>query len=125
MNVRALVALTLAVLLVGSAPAVSSAGTAGGGRDRWDTRVFAHVASPGFPAFVYVHPNGRVYAGSYTNPAGDSTPSKVFEWTRDGTPKRSWTCSTRGAIWPRSLPLVVTATATITWLSVAALNSTL
>jgi sugar lactone lactonase YvrE len=90
-NARALVALTLAVLLVGSAPAVSSAGTAGSGRDRWDTRVFAHVPSPGFPAFVYVHPNGRVYAGSYTNPAGDSTPSKVFEWTRDGTLKRSWT----------------------------------
>ncbi|MDQ1631451.1 MAG: hypothetical protein QOC80_1423, partial [Frankiaceae bacterium] len=91
MKVRALVALAVAALLVGSAPAVSSAGTAAGGRDRWDTRVFAHVPSPGFPAFVYVHPNGRVYAGTYTNPAGDSMPSKVFEWTRDGTPRRSWT----------------------------------
>ena len=62
-----------------------------GGRERWDTRVFAHVPSPGYPAFVYVHPNGRVYAGTYTNPRGDSSPSRVFEWTRGGTLQRSWT----------------------------------
>lgn len=60
-------------------------------RDRWDTRVFSKVAPPGFPAFVYAHPNGRVYAGTYTNPKGDTDPSRVFEWTRNGTLTRSWT----------------------------------
>ncbi|WP_110206666.1 SMP-30/gluconolactonase/LRE family protein [Nocardioides daejeonensis] len=61
------------------------------GRPAGETRVFAHVPSPGFPAYVYAHPNGRVYAGTYTNPNGDSTPSRVFEWTRSGTLLRSWT----------------------------------
>ena len=41
-------------------------------RERWDTRVLAKVQSPGYPAFVYAHPNGRVYAGTYSNPTGDS-----------------------------------------------------
>ena len=54
-------------------------------RERWDTKVLAKVQSPGYPAFVYAHPNGRVYAGTYSNPTGDSIPSRVFEWTRDGT----------------------------------------
>lgn len=60
-------------------------------RPRWDTRVFSRVPHPGFPAFVHAHPNGRVYAGSYNNPAGDSVRSRVFEWTTDGTLQRSWT----------------------------------
>ena len=98
MNLRVLLAGTLGALLLGSAPTAAgaagsseSSGTTGGHRDRWDTRVFAHVPSPGFPAFAYVHPDGHVYAGTYTNPKGDSKPSKVFEWTRDGTRTRSWT----------------------------------
>lgn len=57
----------------------------------WHTRVFAKVPKPGFPAYVYVHPNGRVYAATYTNPAGDSMRSRVFEWTASGTLLRSWT----------------------------------
>ena len=60
-------------------------------RARWDTRVFARVPNPGYPAFVHAHPNGRVYAGSYNNPAGDNVRSRVFEWTSDGTLQRSWT----------------------------------
>ena len=59
-------------------------------RPRWDTRVFSRVPNPGYPAFVYAHPNGRVYAGTYTNPKGDKVPSRVLEWTRDGTLQRSW-----------------------------------
>jgi hypothetical protein len=72
-------------------PGLSAASQADTGRPRWDTRVFAKVPPPGYPAYVYVHPNRRVYAGTYTNPAGDSTPSRVFEWTRSGTLLRSWT----------------------------------
>lgn len=60
-------------------------------RPRWDTRVFARVPNPGYPAFAYAHPNGRVYAGSYTNPRGDAVRSRVFEWTGGGTLLRSWT----------------------------------
>ncbi len=85
-RIRALAA-ALAVLL----PLVPvAAGQAAGTRPRWDTRVFASVPPPGFPAYAYVHPDGRVYAGTYTNPAGDHTASRVFEWTRHGTLLRSW-----------------------------------
>lgn len=55
------------------------------------TRVFSLVPNPGFPAYVHAHTNGRVYAGTYTNPLGDTMPSRVLEWTADGTLLRSWT----------------------------------
>jgi sugar lactone lactonase YvrE len=60
-------------------------------RARWDTRVFSRVPNPGHPAFVYAHPNGRVYAGTYADPKGDSVRSRVLEWTARGTLLRSWT----------------------------------
>ena len=60
-------------------------------REKWDTRVFAHVQSPGYPAYAFHHRNGRVYAGTYTNPQGDHQRSRVFEWSRNGTLLRSWT----------------------------------
>jgi sugar lactone lactonase YvrE len=71
--------------------ALLSSAAAEAERARWDTRVFSMVPSPGFPASAYVHPNGRVYAGTYANPAGDSQRSRVFEWSGDGTLLRSWT----------------------------------
>lgn len=77
-------AVIAAAVLVGVAPAADAA-------ERWHTEVFSYVPSPGYPANVYVHPNGRVYAGTYSNPRGDSEPSRVFEWTADGTLQRSWT----------------------------------
>ena len=46
---------------------------------------------PGYPAQAYVHPNGRVYEGTYTNPLGDPLRSRVLEYTADGTLTRSWT----------------------------------
>jgi sugar lactone lactonase YvrE len=60
-------------------------------RARWDTQVFALVPTPGFPALAFVHPNGRVYEGTYENPAGDTVRSRVLEYTGDGTLLRSWT----------------------------------
>ena len=82
---RAVVALLslVAVLLPGGASA--------GERAEWDTVVFANVPKPGFPAYVHVHSNGRVYAGTYTNLLGDEYRSRVFEWTSSGTLLRSWT----------------------------------
>jgi sugar lactone lactonase YvrE len=60
-------------------------------RPRWDTRVLALVPPPGFPAHAYVHPNGRIYEGTYVNLLGDSRPSRVFEYDGAGTLLRSWT----------------------------------
>jgi sugar lactone lactonase YvrE len=60
-------------------------------RERFDTRVFALIPSPGFPATAYVGPNQRVYEGTYTNPGGDSVPSRVFEFSGEGALLRSWT----------------------------------
>ncbi len=82
--VAALTALATALLLL--TPGFADAA----GRERWDTRVFAKVQSPGYPAYVFVHRNGRAYAGTYTNPTGDSQRSIVREWTPDGTLQRSW-----------------------------------
>ena len=79
---KRLLAVLAAILLV-AAPASADA------REKWDTRVFSLVPSPGFPAYVHVHTNGRVYAGTYTD-SGSTAPSKVFEWTKDGTLLRSW-----------------------------------
>ena len=60
-------------------------------RAKWDTQVFALVPTPGFPALAFVHPNGRVYEGTYENPAGDTVRSRVLEYTAAGTLLRSWT----------------------------------
>ena len=38
-----------------------------------------------------MHPNGRIYEGTYVNMGGDSLPSKVFEYTGDGDRRRAWT----------------------------------
>ena len=75
-------------VLAGSSPATGAAQA----REKFDTRVFARVARPGFPAYVHVHTtNGRVYAGTYTNPGGDTQRSRVYEWSPRGALLRSWT----------------------------------
>ena len=89
MRLRPLAALVAACAALATVPVPGS--SAAPARQRWDTRVLAHVQRPGYPAFVSAHPNGRVYAGTYSNPTGDSIPSRVFEWTRGGTLQRSWT----------------------------------
>lgn len=83
-----LVALSAVAALTGLVPTAAGAGDE---RPRGDTDLFARVPDPGYPAFVHAHPNGRVYAGTYTDPKGDATPSRVLEWTGDGTLLRSWT----------------------------------
>jgi sugar lactone lactonase YvrE len=83
-------ALPLVLVIVSLAGLAAEA--AAQSRARWDTRLLALVQRPGFPAHAYVHPNGRVYAGTYTNPGGDTVPSRVFEYEGgDGTLLRSWT----------------------------------
>ncbi|MDX6371491.1 MAG: hypothetical protein QOD98_479, partial [Nocardioidaceae bacterium] len=77
----ALVAVLLAAGLPGPATAIGG---------HWTTTVFAEVPDPGFPAYVFVHRNGRVYAGTYQDPNGAGVPSRVFEWTAGGELLRSW-----------------------------------
>lgn len=94
----AVAAALLAAALVPAGPlaATAASGAADGpssstGRssvEKWTTTVFARVPSPGAPAYVHAHTNGRVYAGTYAAPDGQA--SKVFEWTGDGTLLRSW-----------------------------------
>ena len=78
-------------LLAGIALLLAVAATAFAERARFDTQVFALVPAPGFPARAYVAPNNRVYEGTYTNPSGDSVPSRVLEYDRRGALLRSWT----------------------------------
>jgi len=80
----------LAAGLVAAALGAVGAGSAAA-RARWDTQVFALIPRPGFPALAYVAPNGRVYEGTYDNPTGDPLPSRVLEYTGEGTLLRSWT----------------------------------
>lgn len=80
----------LVALLVLAACALAPAGALAA-RAKWDTRTLALIPRPGYPAHAYVHPNGRVYEGTYDNPQGDSLASRVFEFTGAGTLVRSWT----------------------------------
>ena len=79
-----LIAVALLAALLLAAPAADAQ------RKRFDTRVFARMPAPGFPAMAYVHPNGRVYAGTYVNPSGSSQRSRVLEYDAGGTLMRSW-----------------------------------
>jgi sugar lactone lactonase YvrE len=45
--------------------------------------VIAHIPSPGFPALPHVVGN-LIYEGTYDNPAGDSIPSHVFQFSGAG-----------------------------------------
>jgi hypothetical protein len=77
-------------LLAGLLLTLAAAAPAAAERARFDTEVFALIPTPGFPARAYVAPNHRVYEGTYTNPSGDSVPSRVLEYDRRGALLRSW-----------------------------------
>lgn len=85
---RRLVVALLAGALLGLPAPSYAAPAAAAAREKWDTSVFARVGSPGFPAYVHVHTNGRVYAGTYVS--GDAARSRVREWSRSGQLLRSW-----------------------------------
>lgn len=81
----------VALTFLGSFAALPAATATAQERARFDTKLFAKIPAPGFPASAYVHPDGRVYEGTYDDPAGDPRPSRVFEFTNRGTLTRSWT----------------------------------
>ncbi|MBA2348588.1 MAG: hypothetical protein H0V81_09875 [Solirubrobacterales bacterium] len=81
----------MALTCLGSLVALPAATATGQERARFDTKLFAKIPAPGFPASAYLHPDSRVYEGTYDNPAGDPRPSRVFEFTNRGSLTRSWT----------------------------------
>ncbi len=87
MRVRGAVLAAVGVIALIAVVPTSSGAT----RTRFDTQVFALIPTPGFPARAYVAPSRRVYEGTYTNPSGDTAPSRVLEYSRTGTLLRSWT----------------------------------
>lgn len=92
MNRRTATVLVALLSLLGVGGSLLTAATStAADREVGHTRVFARVQKPGFPAYVHVHTNGRVYVGTYTNPTGDAMRSRVFEYTPTGTLLRSWT----------------------------------
>ncbi|MET3963374.1 sugar lactone lactonase YvrE [Marmoricola sp. OAE513] len=82
----AAVATVLGVVVLSAHPQSASSAA----RAKWNTQVFSRVPYPGTPAYVFAHPNGRVYAGTYAS-TSNKTASRVFEWTGSGTLLRSWT----------------------------------
>lgn len=85
---RSLLPALVAALGLVAGPAVA---TPTADRPVGTTAVFVHVQRPGFPAYAFRHRNGRVYAGTYTNSAGDHERSRIFEWSNAGALLRSWT----------------------------------
>ena len=83
----------LAVLAVAALAAVAASAPLAGGADRprLDTQVLALIPTPGYPARAYVHPNGRIYEGTYESDSGQAVPSKVFEYSGAGQLMRSFT----------------------------------
>lgn len=78
-------AVALAVALaLGVAAAPASADSRG------DVSVLALIPTPGYPALPHVVGN-LIYEGTYANPAGDDVPSRVFQYTAEGTLLHSWT----------------------------------
>jgi sugar lactone lactonase YvrE len=60
-------------------------------RKRFDTKVLAHVGSPGYPALSLVAPDRKIYVGTFENPSGtDSRPSKVFAYSPTGKLLRTY-----------------------------------
>lgn len=69
----------------------SAAGADAAGRARFDTDLLARIPAPGFPALGYVHPDGHIYEGTYVNANAVGSPSRIFEFTGEGTLLRSFT----------------------------------
>jgi sugar lactone lactonase YvrE len=81
---RAALILLAALATVGLGAAGALAATRG------QVNVAAPVPAPGYPALPHVV-GDRMYEGTYDNPRGDPSPSKVFEYSLSGTPLRSFT----------------------------------
>jgi hypothetical protein len=82
--VHLLAGIGAALAVAAAAPASALAVDAASPPGRGGIVVIAHVPSPGYPAFPLVV-GSDIYEGTYSNPAGDSIPSHVFEFDGSGT----------------------------------------
>jgi hypothetical protein len=80
----------LAAVALGCAALLALLTAGAGAAPRGTVSVFAQVGRPGFPALPHVV-GDNVFEGTYDNPAGDSDPSKVFEYSPTGELMRTWT----------------------------------
>src|SRR4051794_9544306 len=86
---RPIAALVAAATIAG---AVAGTTASAGERPKGDTRVFAKVPAPGYPALSLVTPDDRVYVGTFTGVSGGTTgPSKVFAYSGRGRLLRTYT----------------------------------
>jgi hypothetical protein len=76
----------LAGILLASVPLTALASPA---RPRGNVRVLAHIPQPGFPALPHVVGN-RIFEGTYDDPTGSSSPSRVFEYSPAGKLLKAW-----------------------------------
>ena len=82
--------LVLAALALAAACAVP-AGAGATARNQFDTKVLAHIPSPGYPGLSLVAPDRTIYVGTFTNAQGaDTGPSKVFAYSPDGQLLRTY-----------------------------------
>ena len=89
---RAQIAIAGAALaLVATCAALLATSGDAADRARFDTDVLAIVPFPGYPARAYVHPNGRIYEGTFESDAGAGVPSKLFEYSGEGRLIRAFT----------------------------------
>ena len=79
-----------AALLAVAAAILSIAPGTAAARSRGDVQVLALIPTPGFPALPHVLGN-HIFEGTYSNPSGDSVPSRVLEYTTGGELLNSWT----------------------------------
>ncbi|MEA2399366.1 MAG: hypothetical protein QOK25_2922 [Thermoleophilaceae bacterium] len=83
---RTLVAVALAATCALALAAPASA------RNPFDTRLFARIGPPGYPALSLVAPDRTIYVGTFTNASGSDTgPSKVFAYSPGGQLLRTYT----------------------------------
>src|SRR3954454_12021627 len=85
---RLIAALVAAATVAG---AVAGPAASAGDRPKGDTRVFAKVPAPGYPALSLVTPDDRVYVGTFTGVSGGTTGrSKVFAYSARGRLLRTY-----------------------------------
>jgi sugar lactone lactonase YvrE len=84
------VAARLAACVLGCALLLGIPSAGAMAASRGTVTVFAQVGRPGFPALPHVVAD-NVFEGTYDNPAGDSDPSKVFEYSATGQLVNTWT----------------------------------
>jgi hypothetical protein len=80
-----------AALLAGAIAATAPlAALASPARPRGSVRVLAHIPQPGFPALPHVTAK-RIFEGTYDDPTGSPSPSRVFEYSPAGKLLKTWT----------------------------------